>query len=84
MCQKSSSSQGVRDFVFSNYAEMKIANPLLPILIREASGAEAKLTARFDFGVEKSVSVQGDNPSQVMTKLQQLIAQGSSLPKSGE
>jgi len=36
-----------RDFVVSSYAELKKANPQLPILIREAQGAEAKLTARY-------------------------------------
>lgn len=35
------------DFVLSSYAELKKANPDLPILVREASGAEAKLIARF-------------------------------------
>lgn len=36
-----------REFVLKNYAEMKAANPLFPILIREALGAEAKLVARY-------------------------------------
>jgi hypothetical protein len=30
-----------------SYAEMKKANPDLPILVREASGTEAKLIARY-------------------------------------
>lgn len=36
-----------RDFVLSSYAELKKANPNLPILIRECSGIEAKLVARY-------------------------------------
>ena len=36
-----------REFIFSNYAELKKANPLLPILVRECSGVEAKLVARY-------------------------------------
>jgi NADH dehydrogenase (ubiquinone) 1 alpha subcomplex subunit 2 len=36
-----------RDFVLGSYAELKKANPDTPILVRECSGTEAKLTARF-------------------------------------
>lgn len=36
-----------RQFVASNYTAVKAANPNLPILIREAKGAEAKIFARF-------------------------------------
>jgi hypothetical protein len=36
-----------REFVLANYAELKKANPALPILVREAAGTEAKLIARY-------------------------------------
>jgi len=36
-----------RDFVMGSYAEIKKANPDFPILVREASGTEAKLIARY-------------------------------------
>ena len=36
-----------RDFLLSSYAELKKANPDFPILVREATGAEAKLVARY-------------------------------------
>ncbi|GFR47884.1 hypothetical protein Agub_g9694 [Astrephomene gubernaculifera] len=84
LCQSSPASQGVREFVVANYAEIKKANPQFPILIRECAGAEAKLTARYDFGVEKSVSVQGANPAAVLSQLQELIKAGEAMPKSGE
>lgn len=35
------------DFVAKNYVNMKQANPELPILVREASGIEARAFARF-------------------------------------
>ncbi len=35
------------DFVMSSYQELKKANPTFPILIRECSGVEAKLIARY-------------------------------------
>jgi NADH dehydrogenase (ubiquinone) 1 alpha subcomplex subunit 2 len=37
--------------VLSSYAELKKANPDFPILVREASGTEAKLIARYGEGV---------------------------------
>ncbi|KAF9571820.1 ndufa2, NADH:ubiquinone oxidoreductase 10.5kD subunit [Mortierella alpina] len=46
-CQTSPASNGIRQFVASNYTAVKAANPNLPILIREAKGAEAKIFARF-------------------------------------
>eukprot|EP00879_Flechtneria_rotunda_P001585 GHRR01001744.1.p2 GENE.GHRR01001744.1~~GHRR01001744.1.p2 ORF type:complete len:102 (+),score=24.68 GHRR01001744.1:136-441(+) len=84
LCQTSAASKGARDFVIGSYAELKKANPDLPILVRECSGTEAKLTARYGFGVEKSVSVQGLDAAGVTTKLQDLIKAGEQLPKSGE
>ena len=54
-----------REFLLSNYAEIKKANPGFPLLIRECAGAEAKLIARYDKGVEKTVSIQGDSPAAI-------------------
>lgn len=36
-----------RDFITKNYKDLKSANPDFPILVREASGIEAKLVARY-------------------------------------
>lgn len=36
-----------RDFVMSTYQELKKANPKFPVLIREASGIQAKMVARY-------------------------------------
>ena len=47
------------DFWAKNYAAVKSANAKLPILVREASGTPATLTAAYEFGVEKTVAVDG-------------------------
>eukprot|EP00199_Chlamydomonas_sp_CCMP681_P004717 CAMPEP_0119110184 /NCGR_PEP_ID=MMETSP1180-20130426/27528_1 /TAXON_ID=3052 ORGANISM="Chlamydomonas cf sp, Strain CCMP681" /NCGR_SAMPLE_ID=MMETSP1180 /ASSEMBLY_ACC=CAM_ASM_000741 /LENGTH=110 /DNA_ID=CAMNT_0007096373 /DNA_START=16 /DNA_END=349 /DNA_ORIENTATION=+ len=70
------SSLGVREFLLSNYSSIKKANPDFPLLVREAAGAEAQLVARYDFGVEKSVSVKGDSSAAIGNKLQDLIKAG--------
>jgi len=84
LCQTGTASKGARDFVLGNYAELKKANPDFPILVRECSGIEAKMVARYDFGVEKSVSIQGLSSNDVGAKLQELVKAGEGLPRSGE
>lgn len=39
-----------RDFVLSSYRELKKANPKFPILVRECSGVQARLIARYGKG----------------------------------
>lgn len=73
-CQQSRSSAGVRDFVKANYAEMKKTNPTVPILIREASGTQPRITARFDKGVESTVNLENVDVGAVSSKLADLIA----------
>uniref|UniRef100_A0A803JSS8 NADH dehydrogenase [ubiquinone] 1 alpha subcomplex subunit 2 n=1 Tax=Xenopus tropicalis TaxID=8364 RepID=A0A803JSS8_XENTR len=61
LCQSSAASQGVRDFIEQHYVELKKANPEFPILIRECSGVQPKLWARYDFGKETNVSLNNLN-----------------------
>ncbi|KAL0035912.1 hypothetical protein WJX77_007660 [Trebouxia sp. C0004] len=84
LCQKGDASQGARDFVLSQYQHLKKANPKFPILVRECSGAEAKLTARYDFGVERSVPINGLDSDAILSKLQELVKKGESMPRSTE
>ncbi|CAO3592484.1 unnamed protein product [Absidia cylindrospora] len=72
-CQSSPSSTGLREYVAKNYTSIKQANPELPILIREASGAEARVFARFDKGIERKVSLQNANSQDIEKALEQLV-----------
>ncbi|CAN1145703.1 NADH dehydrogenase [ubiquinone] 1 alpha subcomplex subunit 2 [Linum perenne] len=47
MCQSSPSSSSIRVFVEKNYKDLKKLNSKLPILIRECSGIEPQLWARY-------------------------------------
>lgn len=73
--------QGMRDFVLSSYQELKKANPKLPILVRESMQAEAKLTARYDFGTETAVSVDGMDKTEISKTLEELVKRGESMPR---
>lgn len=55
LCQKSEASQGVRDFIEKYYVSLKQQNPKFPILIRECSGVQPRLWARYDGGRESSI-----------------------------
>ncbi|GAQ81698.1 NADH dehydrogenase (ubiquinone) 1 alpha subcomplex 2 [Klebsormidium nitens] len=73
LCQTSPSSKGVRDFVAHRYQELKNQNPQLPILIRECSGVQPRLFARFDYGKEKAVGLDGLDEAAVESKLEELV-----------
>ncbi|CAH2275857.1 NADH dehydrogenase [ubiquinone] 1 alpha subcomplex subunit 2 [Pelobates cultripes] len=70
LCQKSAASQGTRDFIEKHYVELKKANPEFPILIRECSGVQPKLWARYDFGKEVNVPLSNLNSDQVAKALE--------------
>uniref|UniRef100_A0A3Q0T1U8 NADH dehydrogenase [ubiquinone] 1 alpha subcomplex subunit 2 n=1 Tax=Amphilophus citrinellus TaxID=61819 RepID=A0A3Q0T1U8_AMPCI len=72
LCQTSAASKGARDFVEQNYVTLKKSNPEFPFLIRECSGVQARLWARYDFGKETSVSVENMSADQVAKALQTL------------
>ncbi|KAK3841265.1 MAG: thioredoxin-like protein [Linnemannia gamsii] len=72
-CQTSPASNGIRQFVASNYTAVKAANPNLPILIREAKGAEAKIFARFEHGQEKKIVLDGLSAKEIEAKLATLV-----------
>ncbi|XP_003970896.1 NADH dehydrogenase [ubiquinone] 1 alpha subcomplex subunit 2 [Takifugu rubripes] len=73
LCQNSAASKGARDFVEQQYVNLKKSNPDFPILIRECSGVQARIWARYDFGKEKSVSVDNMSADQVASALQTLV-----------
>ncbi|QHN96624.1 NADH dehydrogenase [ubiquinone] 1 alpha subcomplex subunit [Arachis hypogaea] len=79
MCQSSPASSSARTFVEKNYKELKTLNPKLPILIRECSGAEPQLWARFDFGVEKGIKLEGLSEAQISKALEDLVKAGEIL-----
>jgi NADH dehydrogenase (ubiquinone) 1 alpha subcomplex subunit 2 len=84
LCQTSAGSAGARDFVLSTYAQLKAANPAFPILIREASGVQARLVARYDFGREEAVVVEGMNSDDVARQVEALVKRGETMPRSAE
>ncbi|KAG8439103.1 hypothetical protein GDO86_005350 [Hymenochirus boettgeri] len=73
LCQNSPGSQGVRDFIEKNYVELKKSNPEFPFLIRECSGVQPKLWARYEFGKEANVPLSNLNADQVAKALESVV-----------
>ncbi|KMZ74795.1 NADH dehydrogenase [ubiquinone] 1 alpha subcomplex subunit 2 [Zostera marina] len=65
-------------FVLKNYKDLKTMNPKLPILIRECSGVDPQLWARYDMGVERYVRLDGLTESEINKILEDLIKSGTS------
>ncbi|KAL1491357.1 hypothetical protein ABEB36_011965 [Hypothenemus hampei] len=69
LCQTGAGSKGVREFIEKHYVELKQNNPKFPILIRECSGIEPKLWARFEKGQEKAISLKDLSSSDVLAQI---------------
>ncbi|XP_060790927.1 NADH dehydrogenase [ubiquinone] 1 alpha subcomplex subunit 2 [Neoarius graeffei] len=74
LCQTSAASEGARDFVQQHYVTLKKANPGFPILIRECSGVQPRLWARYAFGKEQSVPLDNMSADQVAKVLENVIS----------
>ncbi|XP_009888989.1 PREDICTED: NADH dehydrogenase [ubiquinone] 1 alpha subcomplex subunit 2 [Charadrius vociferus] len=62
-----------RDFIEQHYVTLKKANPDFPILIRECSGVQPKLWARYEFGKEKSVPLNNLTVDEVAKALENIV-----------
>ncbi|KAF4077233.1 hypothetical protein AMELA_G00205620 [Ameiurus melas] len=73
-CQTSFGSQGARDFVQQHYVTLKKANPEFPILIRECSGVQPRLWARYALGKEQSFPLDNMSADQVAKVLENAVS----------
>ncbi|NXC01942.1 NDUA2 dehydrogenase, partial [Orthonyx spaldingii] len=73
LCQRSAGSRGVREFIEQHYVTLKKANPNFPILIRECSGIQPKLWARYEFGKEKSIPLDNLTVDEVAKALESAV-----------
>lgn len=52
-------NDALSSFLTRAYPTMKKNNPYIPIMIREASGTEPRVFARYEFGREKMEDLRG-------------------------
>lgn len=72
LCQKSSASAGAREFVEKHYVPLKTANPNFPILVRECSGIQPKLWARYGYGREESFELGNKSSKDLLDMISKL------------
>ncbi|KAK6208940.1 nadh:ubiquinone oxidoreductase subunit [Colletotrichum tabaci] len=72
-CQTGEHSAATRSFITRAYPTMKKNNPQTPILLREAAGTLPKVYARYEFGVEKSQSLEGLSDKQIEDTVTTLV-----------
>ncbi|KAF2257538.1 NADH dehydrogenase, alpha subcomplex, subunit 2 [Lojkania enalia] len=72
-CQTSDHSAAMRSFLTKSYPTMKKHNPHTPIMIREASGIEPKVYARYEFGKEKMIPLKGFDDRTIENKVTELV-----------
>ena len=78
-CQVSGHSEGVRDFVNKNYSLVKQHSPDFPFIVRECENAIPLLTARYDFGVEKKICIEGFSEKDISLAVESLLKQADSI-----
>ncbi|KAJ9129374.1 hypothetical protein NKR19_g10401 [Coniochaeta hoffmannii] len=72
-CQTSEQSAATRSFLTRAYPTMKKNNPTIPIMLRDAAGTPPKVYARYEFGQEKSQSLEGLSDKQIEETVTQLV-----------
>ncbi|KAJ4429203.1 hypothetical protein ANN_26206 [Periplaneta americana] len=74
ICQKSAASQGARDFIEKHYVSLKTANPKFPILVRECSGVQPRLYARYVLGQMACYDLTGIFVQEVTDDIRELMS----------
>ncbi|KAM7352173.1 NADH dehydrogenase (ubiquinone) B8 subunit [Cochliomyia hominivorax] len=70
LCQTGEASQGAREYVERFYPALKRDNPELPILIRECSGIQPRLWARYALGKETSVPLTNQSAQDIQKQVE--------------
>ncbi|XP_052747439.1 NADH dehydrogenase [ubiquinone] 1 alpha subcomplex subunit 2 isoform X2 [Bicyclus anynana] len=62
-----------REFIQKYYVSLKKENPDFPMLIRECSGIQPRVWARYDKGSEKSAALTNLSSNDVLSTIKQLV-----------
>jgi len=65
LCPYGASSKGIREYVAKQVPILKKNNPELPILVRECSGIQPRLWARYDLGRETSFGLKNQKAADI-------------------
>merc|ERR1711934_32827 len=74
-CHQSESGVQMKNFIQSTYPALKASNPDTPILIRNATGVQPAMYARYAMGKESKVDLVGKDAKAIAAALEQLNSQ---------
>ncbi|KAK9380140.1 thioredoxin-like protein [Kockiozyma suomiensis] len=72
-CQTGEASTPLRSFLAKSYPVMKKHNPYTPILVREAAGVPPQLIARFEFGKELKLPLDGVSSAELESAIEKFV-----------
>ena len=81
-CQKSEASAGARNFVKGNYLSVMAEHPEFLFIVRETENAIPTVMARYDFGVERRVPIEGYTQDEVEELVEALVDQADEVNSS--
>ena len=81
VCQQSGHSLGARQFIKNNYLDIKAANPTFPFIVRECTGAQPNVMARYDYGVERRIYLHDLTENEVDDAVAELVNQADQINK---
>ncbi|CDO57171.1 NI8M subunit of mitochondrial NADH:ubiquinone oxidoreductase (complex I), putative [Geotrichum candidum] len=80
LSQTGEASVPLRKFLNRAYPVMKKHNPATPVLVREAFGVRPTVFARFEFGKETKLHLDGITDSEIEARLTDLIFKQHAAP----
>lgn len=84
VCKESPLSEGARNHFLNNYEILQSLNPNLDILLRDAVGTDAKLFARYCWGKEHMIPLNGLTEAEVDQAWKDIYEYADQIPPSNE
>lgn len=79
LCQTSSKSLGVRNWINNNFVNLKKSNPETNLIVRECRDVDPIITARYDFGAENKVICEYATEQEVEEIVGNLVINGEKV-----
>ena len=79
LCQTSTKSLGLRNWINNNIVSLKKSNPDTNLLVRECKDVDPIITARYDFGEENKIICEYATEQEVEEIVGKLVIDGETV-----
>eukprot|EP01115_Flamella_aegyptia_P007742 TRINITY_DN321_c1_g1_i1.p1 TRINITY_DN321_c1_g1~~TRINITY_DN321_c1_g1_i1.p1 ORF type:complete len:139 (-),score=19.56 TRINITY_DN321_c1_g1_i1:51-419(-) len=76
-------AKGIQNFWINNYSNLKLLNPRMPFLFREANMSPT-MVIRFDYGKTNEIDCANKTEEEIENILKQSVEDGKNYPRSAE